>query len=72
MINYAVKKVRNPKQPDADFCTNRAQKNGDYDFKELADDTYRTVPSYIRMIVYNYLRRLDKPDTKQDDWWIVT
>ena len=38
MINYAVKKVRNPKQPDADFCTNRAQKNGDYDFKELADD----------------------------------
>ena len=40
--------------------------------KELADDTYRTVPSYIRMIVYNYLRRLDKPDTKQDDWWIVT
>ena len=37
MINYAVKKVRNPKQPDADFCTNRAQKNGDYDFKELVD-----------------------------------
>ena len=40
--------------------------------KELADDTYRTVPSYIRMIVYNYPRRLDRPDTKQDDWWIVT
>ena len=39
--------------------------------KELADDTYRTVPSYIRMIVYNYLRRLDHPDTKQDDWWVV-
>lgn len=39
--------------------------------KELADDTYRTVPSYIRMIVYNYLRRLDHPDTKQDGWWVI-
>ena len=39
--------------------------------KELADDTCRSVPSYIRMIVYTYLRRLDKPDTKQDDWWVV-
>ena len=40
--------------------------------KELADDTYRTVPSYIRMIVYNYLRRLDKSDLSSDDWWVVT
>ena len=39
--------------------------------KNLAEDTYRTVPSYIRMIVYNYLRRLDKPETKRDDWWLV-
>ena len=39
--------------------------------KELADDTYRTVPSYIRMIVYNYLRRLERPDKKADDWWAV-
>ena len=39
--------------------------------KELADDTYRTVPSYIRMIVYNYLRRLEHPNTKTDDWWMV-
>ena len=39
--------------------------------KALAEDNYRTVPSYIRMIVYNYLRRLDHHDTKQDDWWIV-
>ncbi len=39
--------------------------------KELADDTYRTVPSYIRMIVYNYLRQLDRSDTKPDDWWVV-
>ena len=38
--------------------------------KGLADDTYRTVPSYIRMIVYNYLRRLEHPDTKAD-WWVV-
>lgn len=39
--------------------------------KALADDTYRTVPSYIRMIVYNYLRRLDKAGARQDDWWVV-
>lgn len=39
--------------------------------KALAEDNYRTVPSYIRMIIYNYLRRLDKSDTKQDDWWVV-
>ena len=39
--------------------------------KELADDTYRTVPSYIRMIVYNDLRRLERPDKKADDWWEV-
>ena len=38
--------------------------------KGLANDTYRTVPGYIRMIIYNYLRRLDS--TKQtDDWWVV-
>ncbi len=39
--------------------------------KELAEDNYRTVPSYIRMIVYNYLRRLERPDTKRDEWWVV-
>lgn len=39
--------------------------------KNLADDTYRTVPSYIRMIVYNCLRRLEWPDTTPDDWWVV-
>lgn len=39
--------------------------------KSLADDTYRTVPSYIRMIIYNYLRRLESSDPKQDDRWIV-
>ena len=39
--------------------------------KELAADTCRTVPSYIRMIVYNYLRRLERRDTTQDDWWVV-
>lgn len=39
--------------------------------KGLADDTYRTVPSYIRMIVYNHLRHLDKADTKRDGWWVV-
>lgn len=39
--------------------------------KELADDTYRTVPSYLRMVVYNYLRRVEHPDTTADDWWVV-
>ncbi len=39
--------------------------------KELADDTYRTVPSYIRMIVYNYLRQLDKPGEKSDRSHVV-
>ena len=39
--------------------------------KELADDTYRTVPSYIRMIVYHYLRQLDKPGEQADEWWVV-
>ena len=39
--------------------------------KELADDTYRTVPSYLRMVVYNYLRRVEHPDTREDDWWEV-
>ena len=38
-VVYAVKKVRNPKDPDNEnWCTNRVQKAGDYDFKELAED----------------------------------
>ena len=39
--------------------------------KALADDTYRTVPSYIRMIVYNYLRRMEHSDTTGDEGWQV-
>ena len=39
--------------------------------KELADETCRSVPSYIRMVLYAYLRRLDDPDTHPEDWWIV-
>ena len=39
--------------------------------KELAEENFRTVPSYIRMIVYNYLRRGEHPDTTADDWWVV-
>ena len=39
--------------------------------KVLADDTYRTVPSYIRMIVYNYLRRLEQAEGDPNDWWVV-
>ena len=37
--------------------------------KVLAEDTYRTVPSYIRMIVYNHLRRLEQCDVDPEDWW---
>ena len=37
-INYAVKKVRNPKNPDADFYHGRAVKTSDYDFEDLAAD----------------------------------
>ena len=39
--------------------------------KELANDTYRSVPSYIRMVIYNYLRHLEKTDQTTDDWWLV-
>lgn len=39
--------------------------------KTLAEDNCRTVPSYIRMIVYNYLRHLDNPDTDPETWWMV-
>ena len=39
--------------------------------KSLADDTCRTVPSYIRMVLYAYLRRLDDPDIRAEDWWVV-
>jgi len=44
----------------------------DYDrLKMLARDNCRTVPSYLRVMVHNYLCRLDRPDTKRDDWWVV-
>ena len=38
MITYAVKKCRNPKNPDAEFFTGRAVKTGEYTFSELAED----------------------------------
>ncbi len=44
----------------------------DYDrLKTLARDNCRTVPSYLRVMVHNYLYRLDRPETKLDDWWVV-
>lgn len=39
--------------------------------KELARETYRSVPYYIRVIVCNYLRRLDRTEPGQEDWWAV-
>ncbi len=37
--------------------------------KELADDTHRTVPSYIRMVLFNYLRQLER--AQGEEWWTV-
>ena len=39
--------------------------------KTLAKDNCRTVPSYLRVMIHNYLRRLDRPDTGPEDWWVV-
>ena len=38
MITYAVKKTRNPKNPDVDYYTGRAIKTGEYTFDDLAED----------------------------------
>lgn len=44
----------------------------DYDkLNALARDNCRSVPSYLRVMVRNYLYQLDQPETKQDDWWVV-
>ena len=37
-INFAVQQIRNPKDDTGKYFSNRAQKSGDYDFKELAED----------------------------------
>ena len=38
MITYAVKKIRNPKNPDVDYFAGRAIKTGEYTFNDLAED----------------------------------
>lgn len=38
MITYAVKKTRNPKNPDVDYYAGRAIKTGEYTFENLAED----------------------------------
>ena len=38
MITYAVKKIRNPKNPDVDYFAGRAIKTGEYTFDDLAED----------------------------------
>ena len=38
MITYAVKKTRNPKNPDVDYFAGRAIKTGEYTFDDLATD----------------------------------
>ena len=38
MITYAVKKTRNPKNPDVDYFAGRAIKTGEYTFDDLAED----------------------------------
>ena len=37
-ITYAVKKTRNPKNPDVDYYAGRAIKTGEYTFENLAED----------------------------------
>lgn len=34
--------------------------------RTLADDTLHTVPGYIRMLVNQHLRQLDKPQNSKD------
>jgi len=41
------------------------------ELKRLAADNCRTVPSYLRKMIYTYLRRLDIAPPDQDDWWMV-
>ena len=44
----------------------------DYDrLKQLAEDNCRTMPSYLRVMVHDYLRRLERLEIRQDDWWVV-
>ena len=38
MITYAVKKTRNPKNPEVDYFAGRAIKTGEYTFEDLATD----------------------------------
>ena len=37
-ITYAVKKTRNPRNPDVDYYAGRAVKTGEYSFSDLAED----------------------------------
>ncbi len=53
--------IRGPKKTVALVLPQEA-----YDkLKSLAKEDCRSVPSYLRMIVYNYLRRLEV-DTRED------
>lgn len=39
--------------------------------KRLAEENRRTVSSYLRVMIYNYLKRLEADSPGQDDWWVV-
>lgn len=39
--------------------------------KCLAEANRRTVSSYLRVMIYNYLRRLEEKPPEKDDWWLV-
>ena len=39
--------------------------------KCLAEANRRTVSSYLRVMIYNYLRRLESESPGADDWWVV-
>ncbi len=39
--------------------------------KHLAEENRRTASSYLRVMIYNYLRRLEEETPGKDDWWVV-
>lgn len=39
--------------------------------KYLAQENRRTVSNYLRVMIYNYLCRLESEHPEPDDWWVV-
>ena len=42
----------------------------DYErLKVLADESYRTVPGYLRRVIYHHLRRQECTPPNKKEWW---